>query len=171
MVVPNYHIITIKAKDLWITENSILFFQLGKRKKHEALIEKNYDEITRLANEHGLTFIFHKHLAENIHQQDNTGVDYDFLNEVANMHEQKFYDELEYQIFNYRAIDPAYIVRRYNEKYLIAWGYDAFRKGKRSLRFPFESLLPLDNIIIGEHCQLDPFELLAKHGIYNLVTS
>lgn len=167
----NYEIILIKVADSWITERRVFFFQLGKRKKHEAFIEKNYDEITHLANEHGLTFIFHKHLAENIHQQDNTEVDYDFLNEVANMDEQKFYDELEYQIFNYCAIDPVYIVRRYNEKYLIAWGYETFRKGKRGLRFPFESLLPLDNITIGEHCQLDPFELLAKHGIYNLVIS
>lgn len=68
----NYHIIPIKTKISWLLDNRVFFFQLGKRKKHEALIEKNYDEITRLANEHDLTFIFHKHLAENIHQQDNT---------------------------------------------------------------------------------------------------
>lgn len=168
----NYHIIPIQTKKIWLTANRVFFFQLGKRKKHEALVGKKYDTITNLTNEHGLTFIFHKHLAENTYRlENNAGSDYDFLKEIANMDEQKFYDELEYQIFNYRAIDPAYIVRRYNEKYLIAWGYDAFRKGKKSLRFPFESLLPLDNIIIGEHCQLDPVELLAKHGIYNLVTS
>ena len=87
------------------------------------------------------------------------------------MNEQKFYDELEYQIFNYHAIDPAYIVRRYNENHLIAWGYDSFRKGKSGLKFPFESLLPLNNIIVGEHCQLDPLELLAKYDTHNLVIS
>lgn len=167
----NFHFIPIKIKSQWLAESRVFYFQLGKRKKYEALVGENYDIMTNLANEHGLTFIFHKHLAKDTYRlENNAGSDYDFLKEIANMDEQKFYDELEYQIFNYRAIDPACIVRRYNEKYLIAWGYDAFRKGKRGLRFPFESLLPLDDIIVGEHCQLDPFELLAKHGIYNLVT-
>jgi len=41
---------------------------------------------------------------------------------------------------------------------------------KRGLRFSFEALFPLDDILIKlGHSQLDPFELLAKHGIYNLV--
>src|SRR3546814_638088 len=158
----NYHILPIKTKAAWLTQSRVFYFQLGKRKKYEALVEKNYEKISRLAIENGKTFIFHKFLAENIHQQDNKGVDYDFRYKVAQMHERKFYDELDWQIFTYQAIDPAYIVRRYNEKYLIAWGYNAFKKGKRGLRFPFESLVPLDKIIIGEHCQLDPVELDRK---------
>jgi len=168
----NYHFIPITTKSQWLAESRVFYFQLGKRRKYEALVEKNYEEIINLANEHSLTFIFHKYLTNNPYPlENNTGTGYDFLREVVDVDEQTFYEELEYQIFNYRAIVPAYIVRRYNEKYLIAWGYDAFRKGKRGLRFPFESLLPLDDIIVGEHCQLDPVELLAKHGIYNLVIS
>lgn len=42
---------------------------------------------------------------------------------------------------------------------------------KRGLKFPFEALFPLDDIVIGEHNQLDPFELWAKHNISNLVIS
>ena len=84
-------------------------------------------------------------------------MDYDFIQEITRMDEKKFYDELEWQIFTYQAIDPVYIVRKYNETSLIAWGYDAFKKGKRGLRFPFESLLPLDNIVVGEYCQVNPY--------------
>lgn len=39
---------------------------------------------------------------------------------------------------------------------LIAWGYDAFKKDIKGLRFPFESLKSINNIIIGEYCQLNP---------------
>ncbi|MFD1167169.1 hypothetical protein ACFQ2C_16320 [Sphingobacterium daejeonense] len=55
-----------------------------------------------------------------------------------------------------KSTDPVYIIRKYNDTSLIAWGYDAFKKGIRGLRFPFESLLPINNIVIGEYCQLNP---------------
>lgn len=111
----NYHIIPIKIQiPSWLTEDRVFFFQLEKRPRYEALVEKNYKEIVHLANENGLQFIFHKYLAENINLMDNTIPDYDFLNEIANMDEQKFYDVLDWQIFSYQAIDPIYLVRRYN---------------------------------------------------------
>jgi len=44
-------------------------------------------------------------------------MDYDFIQEITRMDEKKFYDELEWQIFTYQAIDPVYIVRKYKNTY------------------------------------------------------
>jgi len=167
----HYHIIPIKTKTPWFLDHRVFYFQLGKRPRHEALIQKNYEEINLISSQNGLSFMFHKHLINNVCQMDSNLLDYDFIKEIASMDEKKFYDELEWQIFTYQAIDPVYIVRKYNETSLIAWGYDAFKKGKRGLGFPFESLLPIDNIVIGEYSQFDPFKMLAEHGIYNLKPS
>jgi len=121
------------------------------------LIQKNYEEIKYISDQNGLSFIFHKYLMDNVFQMDSTLLDYGFIKEIASMDEKKFYDELEWQIFTYQAIDPVYIVRKYNDTSLIAWGYDTFKKGKRGLKFPYEALLPLDEITLGEYCQLDPY--------------
>lgn len=153
----NYQFIPIKTNTPWLTDRRVFYFQLGKRPRHEALIQKNYEEINLISSQNGLSFIFHKHLIDNVCQMDSNLLDYDFIKEIARIDEKNFYDELEWQIFTYQAIDPVYIVRKYNETSLIAWGYDAFKKGKRGLRFPFESLLPLDNIVVGEYCQVNPY--------------
>lgn len=121
------------------------------------MIQKNYEEIKYISDQNGLSFIFHKYLMDNVFQMDSTLLDYGFIKEIASMDEKKFYDELEWQIFTYQAIDPVYIVRKYNDTSLIAWGYDTFKKGKRGLKFPYEALLPLDEITLGEYCQLDPY--------------
>ncbi|MDM1050389.1 hypothetical protein [Sphingobacterium hotanense] len=153
----NYHIIPIKTKTPWLLDHRVFYFQLGKRHRHQTLIQNNYEEIKRISSQNRLSFIFHKYLIDSIHQMNNTHLDYDFIKEIACIDAQNFYDELEWQIFTYQVIDPVYIVRKYNETSLIAWGYDSFKKGKRGLRFPFESLLSIDNIVIGEYCQLNPY--------------
>lgn len=138
-------------------DHRVFYFQLGKRPRYEALIQKNYEVIKRISGQNGLSLIFHKHLIDSADQLDSTLLDYDFLKEISNIDEIKFYDELEWQIFTYQVIDPVYIIRKYNDTSLIAWGYDAFKKGKRGLRFPFESFLPLDEITLGEYCQVNPY--------------
>ncbi|UXD70015.1 hypothetical protein MUK51_01740 [Sphingobacterium faecium] len=150
----NYHFIPIKTKTPWLLDHRVFYFQLGKRPKYEAFIQKNYEEINRIANQNKLSFIFHRHFTEN--DIDHSQIDHEFLKEISRVDEKKFYDELEWQIFTYQVIDPVYIIRKYNDTSLIAWGYDAFKKGIRGLRFPFESLLPINNIVIGEYCQLNP---------------
>lgn len=150
----NYHIIPTKTKTPWLMDHRVFYFQLGKRPKYEAFVKKNYEEINRIANQNGLSFIFHRHFTEN--NIDHSQIDHEFFKEISKIDEKKFYDELEWQIFTYQAIDPVYIVRKYNDTSLIAWGYDAFKKGKRGLKFPYEALLPLDEITLGEYCQLDP---------------
>lgn len=153
----NYHIIPIKTKTPWLLDHRVLYFQLGKRPRYEVLIQKNHEEIKRISDQNGLSFIFHKYLMDNVCQMDSTLLDYGFIKEIASMDEKKFYDELEWQIFTYQAIDPVYIIRKYNDTSLIAWGFDTFKKGKKGLRFPYESLLPLDEITLGEYCQLNPY--------------
>src|SRR5690606_39193795 len=151
----NYHIIPTKTKTPWLMDHRVFYFQLGKRPQFEAFVKKNYEEINRIANQNGLSFIFHKHFSENTINYSQ--IDHEFLKEISRIGEKKFYDELEWQIFTYQAIDPVYIVRKYNDTSLIAWGYDAFKNGKRGFRFPFESLLPINNIEVGEYCQLNPY--------------
>lgn len=135
-------------------DHRIFYFQLGKRPRYEAFVKKNYEEINRIANQNELSFIFHRHFTQN--NIDHYQIDHEFLKEISKIDEKKFYDELEWQIFTYQVIDPVYIVRKYNDTSLIAWGYDAFKKGITGLRFPYESLLPINNIVIGEYCQLNP---------------
>lgn len=150
----NYHIIPIKTKTPWLLDHRVFYFQLGKRPKYEAFIKKNYEEINRIANQNGLSFILHRHFIED--NIDHSEIDHEFLKEISRIDEKKFYDELEWQIFTYQVIDPVYIIRKYNDTTLIAWGYDSFKIGKRGLRFPFESLLSINNIEVGEYCQLNP---------------
>lgn len=163
-----YHIIPLKTEAPWFTQERIFYFQLGKRHKHELLIEQHYQKIIQRCSVHGLTFVFHKYLVENIHQLNKEVKDYLFLNEISGVPEQQYYDELAWQGFSHQVVDPVYIIRRYDEKFLIAWGYHAFRKSKRATHFPFEALLPLSDIFIGPNCQFDVMKVLAKRNIFNL---
>lgn len=152
----NYHFIPIKTKASWIKKDLIFFFQLGKRSQYEELIKSNYDDINQMCERNGFSFIFHKFLSQN----ENI-VNHAFLAELASMDELKFYEELEWQIFTFQTIDPAYIVRRFNDDCFIVWGYDAFHR-ERKLVFPFESLLSLEDIFVGEHSQVNFWESRDK---------
>src|SRR5690606_16154244 len=130
---------------------------MGKRPCYEGFIKKNYAKINEVANLHGLSFIFHEALMDRKANLDDTLPDYKFLKKISAMSPQKYYDALEWQIFSYQAIDPVYVVRKYNNKMLVAWGHDAFLREPNSLQFPYECFLPLDNIVIGSFCQLNPY--------------
>lgn len=120
---------------------------MGESKKNETYIEANYQSITIVAEENNLNFIFHKYISEHKSELTDNVPDVEFLRKIGAMSGESFYDELSYQIFDYNVEDPIYIVRRFNETFLIGWVYDR----RTADKFPFQAFRPLDYIVIGEN--------------------
>ncbi|WP_312208725.1 hypothetical protein, partial [Sphingobacterium multivorum] len=105
----NYHIIPIKTKTPWLMDHRVFYFQLGKRPKYEGFVKKNYEVINRIANQNGLSFIFHRHFTEN--NIDHSQIDHEFFKEISNIDEKKFYDELELHRPEHAGSSPLLVVK------------------------------------------------------------
>lgn len=150
----DHYFIPIKADSSYLFhEQRIFFFQLGKNRSFEQLIEQNLEQIHDFEQVYNLSFVYHKYLVENIDELDEKSREYDFLYKVAQMTEKRFYDEVVRLTFTNQPIDSVCMVRKFDYKTLIVWGRHAFIDSRTNkLRFPYESLLPLEDIELGESC-------------------
>lgn len=158
-----YHYIPIKTKTPWIQDNFVFFFQIGKRVVYEKLIEDNIEGIESLAQHSGLKFIYYKHLIQNKESFNLDSSENLLFKSMISMTEDEYYFEIDWQIFTYQALDSVYLIRKLDENHFIAWGEDAFKNDGKDISFPFECLLPLNDIIIGENCKIPYRETTFEH--------
>ncbi|SKB56122.1 hypothetical protein SAMN05660226_01990 [Parapedobacter luteus] len=147
----NYNFIQMDVKKTWLCDkNRIFLFKLGDQERFEEVVIANYHQIEDFEKVYGVKFITHKkivqiaNLSKAEHQRDA------FIDRTSIMEERLYYEELARQSFSGKdIIDPVYILRQYDDFRIIFWGAESFRK-EGKIVFPFECLLPLNNIIMNK---------------------
>lgn len=147
----DYNFIRLDVEKTWFSDNRKIFlFQFGTQNEFDEIILDNYAEIEDFERVYDVKFIYHKKIIEKIRPLDNKTETDDFVNDIAQMKDEMFYNELARQAFHGKdIIDPVYILRQYNDSHLIFWGSESFKKGGK-VRFPFECFLTLRDVPLSD---------------------
>lgn len=164
----NYEIITLTNWGDWLPYNHLFYFEITFRRKINNYMLMHYNEINRKALKNGVLFLYLNGIKHNIslfESQIAESVSYNhpdwkekdikawtkvFIHWIEEVENEKYYEQLESDIFDYNAYEPVYLFRRLDATKVILWPYTKFYDEKSGLAN------------ISEECYLDQESLIKK---------